>query len=201
MSWQNGLSWFISTFTTGASSTGRVKVDSQQTSFEQNRQFRFFDDLSGADEIPLNSVLIYEFTTVNPITAFDRTITAWSGGRKYLVYPNNGTSTITGGTWSDVTSKIFNINGLLGEGVVTHPVTGVTIRKRIATGFSSTATPSNGTAYKSDASNSRATDSFSPDGTRSGAAAGASFLLVFTNIAVNDPSDFLYSLSYEETFS
>lgn len=187
--------------TNGGGNNARLRTDNQQTSFEQNAQFRFFDDCSGANEIDNSDTLIYRFSATNPVNIQSRVINGWEGGRKYLVYPSDGNETIAGGTWADVSDRIFEINGNLQDsGLDAHPTSGVTISKRVATSFTSTSLPRTGTAYRSDSSASRSVDSYSPDAERAGVAANAEFYLVFFDIAQNDPSQFLFSVSWEEIF-
>ena len=180
----------------------RVKVDSQQSSFEANTQFRFFDDCTGANAIPRNEILIYRFSSVNALNIQSRVINGWSGGRKYIVFPNDGNETITGGSFVDVSDQVYSVNNNLADsGLPSHPVSQVTVEKRIATDFTSPFKGRTGTAYRSDANTSRATDSYAPDSSRAGVAANQSFFLVFFDIAQNDPSEFLFTVAWEEVFS
>ena len=181
----------------------RIPVDSQQTSFEANWQFKFFDDVSGADALADTDILIYKFTSANPIKLQLRLINGWQGGRKYIVYPNFG-ATITGGAFVDVTAdKVSPINNdLSASGLPSHPVSGVTVEKRIATAFSTTAPKRTGTAYLIPAGgSSRPSSSYTASGNASGVAAGNEFLLVFTNINGTDDSEFMFQLEWEERFS
>jgi hypothetical protein len=77
----------------------------------------------------------------------------------------------------------------------------VTVRKRVATAFTSPFKGRTGTGYRSDAASNRATDSYAPDSSRAGVAAGQSFFLVFLDIAQNDDSQFLFTVAWEEVFS
>lgn len=180
----------------------RLKVDSQQSSFESNLQFKFFDDCSGADAIADTDILIYRFSTVYPLKLQLRLINGWAGGRKYIVYPFTGSETITGGAWTDVTStKLSPINNDLSvSGFDSHPTSGVTIEKRLATSFSTTAPKRTGTSYlvSTSGGGSRAASSYTASGNASGVAAGNTFLLVFTNINGTTDSEFLYQLEWEE---
>lgn len=180
----------------------RIPVDSQQTSFEANWQFKFFDDVSGADALADTDILIYRFTSANPIKLQLRLINGWQGGRKYIVYPNFG-ATITGGSFVDVTAdKVSPINNDLSvSGLPSHPVSGVTVEKRIATAFSTTAPKRTGTAYLiPTGGSSRPSSSYTASGNASGVAAGNEFLLVFTNINGTDDSEFMFQLEWEERF-
>ncbi|MGB2063673.1 MAG: hypothetical protein ACPHUL_00870 [Marinomonas gallaica] len=179
--------------------TMRLRVDSQQTSFEENRQFKFYDDCTGADAIPTANILIYRFTSTYPLKLQLRLINGIAGARKYTVYPTGG-ETITGGSFADVTAeKVSPVNNDLSvSGLSSHPVSGVTIEKRIATSFVTTAPKRTGTAYKADTNNNRATSSYTASGNASGVAAGNSFYLVFEDMNGADPSEFLFQLEWEE---
>jgi len=183
-------------------SKSRMATDNQQASFENNLQFKFFDDCSGADAIADTDILIYRFATVYPLKLQLRLINGWAGGRKYIVYPFTGSETIGGGTWTDVTStKVSPINNDLSvSGLASHPTSGVTIEKRLATSFSTTAPKRTGTSYlvPTSGGGSRATSSYTASGNASGVAAGNTFLLVFTNINGTTDSEFLYQLEWEE---
>lgn len=54
------------------------------------------------------------------------------------------------GAWEDVSALISVINNNLDAINTTHPTSGVTVEKRIATSFTSTTPPCTGTPYKSD---------------------------------------------------
>lgn len=182
----------------------RLKVDSQQTSFEANHQFKFFDDVSGANALTSTQILIYRFTSVNALKIQLRLINGWKGGRKYIVYPNTGGEAITGGSWANITSTHLSpINNDLSEsGLSSHPTSGVTVEKRIATAFGTTAPKRTGTAYlvPSSGGGNQAASSYTASGNASGVGAGQSFLLVFTNNNGNVDSEFLYQLEWEERF-
>lgn len=193
----NGL--FSDLLTSLKAGTRRLAVDPQQTSFEENRQFKFYDDCTGADAIPTSNVLVYQFTSANPIKIQLRLINGIAGARKYTVYPASG-ETITDGSWSDVTAdKVSPINNDLSvSGLSVHPTSGVTVSKRLATSFTTTAPKRTGTAYKADTNSNRATSSYTASGNASGVAAGDSFFLVFEDINGSDPSEFLFQLEWEE---
>lgn len=179
--------------------TRRLAVDSQQTSFEENRQFKFYDDCTGADAIPVANILVYQFTSTYPIKIQLRLINGISGARKYTVYPAFG-ETIEGGSFVDVTAdKVSPINNDLSKsGREAHPVSGVAVSKRLATSFTTTAPKRTGTAYKADTNSNRATSSYTASGNASGVAAGNSFFLVFEDLNGADPSEFLFQLEWEE---
>lgn len=184
------------------SRTNRVRVDNQQTSFEENRQFKFYDDCTGDDNIAVAETLIYKFSSANPLKIQLRLINGFAGSRKYTVYPYNGTETIVGGAFVDVTpTKVSPINNDLSVSQLsTHPVSGVTIEKRIATSFSTTAPKRTGTGYLSEGQGNSQTSSYTASGNAPGVASGDVFLLVFENITGNDAADFLFQIEWEEVF-
>jgi hypothetical protein len=199
----------LQNLTTGLDGTGRLKVDSQQSSFEQNTQFRFFEDVSdqteygGADlSVPSNKVLIYEFNAINAVNIQTRIINQWAGGRKYLVFPkdDNNLPTITGGTWADVSDQLYDINGSKNPYIDTLPITEVTVQRRVADSFVTSFKARTGTAIRTDGNSNRASSEYAPDSTRSGVAANQGFYLVFFNIGGSNDSEFLFTVGYEESF-
>lgn len=189
------------------SPTSRLRTDQQQTSFEENAQFRFFDDLSDQTEyggtnesIPANQVLVYKFTASNPVNIQSRILNLVQGGRKYLVFPADGNETITGGTFEDVSDQIFPVNGNLREGLAAHPATGVTVEKRRATSFTTTSKARTGTSSKTDGNANRASSTYSPDGQRAGVAGSQSFYLVLFDVDGTNATEMLFTVAYEERF-
>lgn len=182
--------------------TNRLAVDSQQTSFEENRQFKFYDDCTNTDGIASGNILIYKFSSANALKIQLRLINGIAGARKYTVYPFTGTETIMGGTFTDVkATKLSPINNDLSvSGLAVHPTSGVTVEKRLATAFSTTAPKRTGTAYIASSTGNTSVSSYTASGNASGVGAGNSFLLVFENINGNDLSEFLFQLEWEEAF-
>lgn len=182
----------------------RLSVDSQQTSFEANAQFRFFDDLSAlasGDGLASTDQLVYKFSSINAVNIFLRQINLWEGGRKYLVYPVDGDSTFTG-TFEDVSDQLFPVNGHLYDGLEQHPTTGVTVQRAIGSNiFTTTALPRNGTAALCDGNANRAASAFTANGDRAGVDAGQEFYLVFYHIGqATSPTKGLFLIQYEERF-
>lgn len=197
---------FSSLITSTNKGVGRFAVDAQPTSFEDNTEFRFFEDLSLQEyrnptvdnSIPANKVLVYKFTTTDPVNILLRTLNVWTGGRKYLVFPVDGNETITGGSFEDVSDLIFTNNNNLRAGLSTHPVNNVTVEKRIADSFVTTSDARTGTATKTDGNNNRAISSYQPDGNKSGVAATQSFYLVMFNLdSGSDPTSMLFTVGFE----
>jgi len=196
----------LTNLVTSLDGNGRIKVDSQQSSFEQNTQFRFFEDVSdqteyGGDDlsVPAANVLVYEFNAVNPVNIQTRIINQWSGGRKYLVFPTTG-ATITGGTWEDVSDQLYIINGNKNPYIDALPTTEVTVRRRVATSFVTSEKARTGTAAVTESQGNRQSSEYSPDSSRSGVAGNQGFYLVFFDLDGANPSEFLFTVAYEERF-
>lgn len=186
-------------FTSDEIGLRRIAVDAQQTSFEANEQFRLFDRL---EAIPQGQQVVYKFESVNPVNIMLRKINLWSGGREYLVYPAYAQNTFDDGLLGSPL-PIFNVNSNLHGGLVSHPVSGVTIRKAVGAGiFTSTnTTPPNGDLALTDGNNNRATANYSTDGNRGGVSAGGAFYLVFNHIGANGDTNGQYTLLWEERFN
>lgn len=175
----------------------RIPVDPQQTSFEENTQYRFFDELVS---VPNTSQIVYKFTSTNAVNVFLRSINIWQGGRKYLVYPADGNETFTG-TFTDVSAQIYPTNGNPHAGIDEIPESGVTIEKAVGAGiFSTTSKPRNGTAVITDGNNNRAASAYTANGDRGGVAEGAAFYLVFDHIGSNSATSGLFLIAWEELF-
>lgn len=190
-------SWFNSRLNTNPEqSTGRLQVDAQQTSYEENRQFRFFDRIDGLSS---NNQLVYKLETVNPITVGPRVIELWGGGREYLVYPDDGNVTFTGTLGSAL--PIRTVNTIKAPWRDTLPASGVTIRKATGNGiFTSTSDPVNGTGLIAEGQGSSKSTTYSQSGERAGVGAGVSFWLVFNHLSAagNKQTNGQYRLSWEE---
>jgi len=197
---KENLQFLYDLLTTDDTETTRLKVDPQQSSFEANKQWKFYDDCTGDDGIDDTDVLIYRFTSTNAAKIQLRLINGIGGARKYTVYPYTGDEAITGGAWTDVTlAKVSPINNDLSvSGLSVHPISGVTLEKRIATVFTTAAPKRTGTAYIASSTGNTSVSSYTASGNSTGLAAGDSFLLVFENINGNDLSEFLFQLEWEE---
>jgi hypothetical protein len=177
--------------------TRRIATDSQPSSFKDNRQYRFFDELAA---VPSTSQLVYKFSATNPINIFLRVINLWSGGRKYLVYPADGNETFTG-VFASVSDQLFPTNGRLRFGLTAHPATGATVQKAIGPDiFTSTSKPRNGTAMMTDGNANRASSAYTSNGDRGGISGGQSFYLVFDHIGASNDTNGLFLVAYEESF-
>ncbi len=172
----------------------RFKVDSQPSSYEANEQFKIFYRLQN---VPQNQQLVMKFESVNALNIMVRKINVWEGGREYLVYGDDGSHTVTG-TFNPI--PVYTVNGNV-EGGGAHPVSGVTASVAIGAGiFTEGSPPTNGDAAMTDANAARATAQPLADSNQSGVPAGATFYLVFNNIALNDDTNGHYYLQWEERF-
>lgn len=179
------------------SAVGRVKVDSQQTSFAANEQFRFFYEIDNVSNV---NQIVFKFTATNPVNIIRRTLELYSGGRKYRVYPDTENVTFTG-TLDDV-DIITPVNTDLSDsGLSTHPETGVTIQGDVGSSiFSTSDAPRNGTVVVTDGNSNRATNQYTPNDEKAGVAGGASFWLVLDHVGSNDPADGFLTILWEEKF-
>lgn len=176
----------------------RVRVDAQQTSFEDNEQFRFFDRIV---DVPYTSQVVYKITVgANPINLFKRRINLWEGGREYLVYADDGNVTFTG-TLAD-SGVITPLNTNLSVGLPSHKNTQASAQRADgASIFSSTSEPVSGTAALTDGNANRASTQYSNDDERLGVAAGTVIWAVFEHIGANNDTNGHYELAWEERFA
>ena len=201
---RDNLSALVDILTTDIETTARLPVDPQQTSFEDNRQFRLFfefSDLPGSTlaPIPTGQQLVLKFTSVNALNIFARRPELFQGGIAYRVYPDSAQVTFTG-TLAPL-NRITTVNGNLGDsGLPAHPTSQVSVEWAIGTGiFSTTDWARNGTVVKTDGNVNRNTNNYSPNDERSGVAAGQTFWLVMDSLTVGDTEGFL-TILYEELF-
>jgi hypothetical protein len=143
----------------------RVKVDSQHTSFEEGKQFRFYDTYISDDAITPEQVVVYKITTENPVNLFFRQPAVHEGGRWLRVY-KDADVTFTG-TLEDS-----------GEFTALNPrvprTTGVTIQRAIGAEsiFVTTSRGIDGAMAAADTNSNRAVPVYSPDEIRVGTVAG-----------------------------
>jgi hypothetical protein len=178
----------------------RTQTDLEQTSYAENKQFRFFDewhDEATTPEVPINSIIVYKFETVNALNITSRVIELWEGARTYQVY---GLSGVTFAGTLVEQSKVFTVNNVLNEYIETHPVSGVTVSRYIGTeSFTSTNPAVNGTAVRTSNANNQQTITYNQSGEKAGVAAGSAFYLVFKHIpANNDATQGMFRLTWEE---
>lgn len=179
----------------------RTQTDVGQTSYEENFQFRFFDewhDEAPTSAVPTGQTIVYKFETTNPLNITSRVLELWAGGRTYQVFPDDGNVTFTGTLVAQ--DKIFTVNNNLNEYITEHPETGVSISRYIGTAtFSSTSPAVNGTAVRTSNANNQQTITYNQSGERAGVAAGSSFYLVLKQIPDNnDATHGMFRLTWEE---
>jgi hypothetical protein len=184
--------------------TRRLAVDSQQTSFEENRQFRLFFEFSDIwsatlSSIPAGQQLALKFTSLNAVNIFTRRPELYLGGIAYRVFRDNELVTFTG-TLAPL-DRITTVNGNLADSGLAAPlVTGVTVQWAIGNDiFRSTDWPRNGTLVKTDGNVNQSSSNFGPEAERAGVAAGAAFWLVLDSLSTGDTRGML-TIAYEEIF-
>ncbi len=176
----------------------RIAVDSQQSSFEGNAQFRYFDEFDGISNA---NQIVYKIATTYAVIVQEGVLSLWSGGRKYRVYVFDNGETFTG-TLSD-SGSITALNRILHETFDTHPETGVTIQRAVGSGIFTpgTNTPYTGQSVLTDGNNNRASSTYAPEGLRSGIAAGSIVWVVLDGIGSGNNDTYgEYELSWEERF-
>lgn len=184
--------------------TKRVNTDSQPTSFEENAQFRIFHRLIGISDA---NDIVFKFTATNPVNIMERKINAWSGGREYLVIPDDGSySAIDAQLTTDVTIRSVNGN-LADSGLDAHPESGVTVIMSSGSGLADDfgitdeSQYPNGDAVNTDGNANRANNSLLSTPNMSGVAAGQSFYLVFIGInGSSNATNAHFTVQWEERF-
>ncbi len=185
--------WFNKSLSTAPNKDyGRLKTDPQQTSFEENKQFRYFDRL---DDISQNNQIVYKITYTSPVNLFERRLSLYAGGREYLVYLDEGV-TFTG-TLED-SGRITPVNYNLGSDVAELPTTGTTIQRAVGSGiFTSTELPIDGLVTKTDGNNNRSTAELDANSSKLGYEAGVIWV-VMNDISGNDGTSGTYKVEWEE---
>ena len=177
----------------------RIPVDSQQTSFEANNQFRFFDDLELA--AVADQQIVYKVTSVNPFILFNRTVSFWQGGATYRIYADDGSHTFTG-TLAD-SGWIGPVNGdLTVSEWPTHPMTTIALQKAEGVGiFVPGSAPRTGTSVRAGTNAQQSSGALGLDSVRLGFPASFSAWIVMTALdGVNQTSFGEYELYFEERF-
>lgn len=176
----------------------RISVDSQQTSFEEAAQFRFFDRLIN---VPQSSQIVYKFTGENAINVFHRELQFWKGGREYLVYPDSANITFTG-TLSEQ-GRLTPLNSNIEAPNYVAPVTTTAMERAIGADIFSAGAdlPTIGTAVLTDGNSNRSSSVYSPDSIKLGLAKNAVVWLVMNHIGANSTSSGHFAISYEERFN
>jgi hypothetical protein len=185
----------------------RLRVDSQQTSFEANEQFRFhitFSDLWGSDLPALASAsgtqLVLKFSATNAVNIIMRTPEVYLGGFVYRVWADTENVTFDDDLLAPM-DNVFNVNGNLTDSrLETHPVSGVSVQYATGTDIFRSADKSpNGTIAVTDGNKNVSTNEYSPNDVKSGVVAGRSFYLVFDTIT-NQKTGGMFTIAYEEIF-
>lgn len=162
----------------------RIAVDSQQTSFEKNFQFGFFDRFSN---IPSTEQLVYKVTVGRDSILFNRTNELWTGGRELLVYRDVGV-TFTG---SLVTAgNIKSMNRIKNPIYDTLPVPEITFqRANGASIFSATSAPIAGAAIVTSSATAQKSGEYSASDIRIGWPAGTVLWYVYNPIVTNEAAN------------
>jgi hypothetical protein len=178
----------------------RVRTDNQPTSFEANQQFRIFHRFIG---VPDNQQMVFKFSVTNPVNIQDRKINLWSGGREYLVIPDDGSySSVDASLTTPVQVRTVN-NNLRDSGLPLHPVSGVTVSYGTGAGLFTIADTDqfpNGDAVLSDASGNKGNSNLLESPNLSGVGENQSFYLVFTGINGNSGTSGHFLVQWEERF-
>lgn len=172
-----------------STNTARIPVDQQPASFEENHQFRIFHRFIG---IPNNHDIVFKFTATNPVNIMERKINLWSGGREYLVIPDNGSyGALDALLTTPVT--VWTVNGNLEDsGYATHPDSGVTVIMSSGIGLAAPfgvtdlSQYPNGDAVQTDGNANRANNSLLAAPNMSGVSRNQSFYLFFRGIGNNN---------------
>jgi len=173
----------------------RIKVDNEQASFAENRQFRYFDELDNIDD---GDQIVYKLTATNALSFEERLIGIYQGGRKYRVYAFDNGETFTG-TLVDsgsITPLNKNLNGYIDA----HPTTGVTIQRAVGADIfdPGVSLPYTGQSVLTDGNNNRAASNYSPAGIKSGIAENTTIWIVLDHIGSNTNTYGEYELAWEE---
>lgn len=178
----------------------RLKVDSQQSSFESNQQFRIFHRFI---DVPNNQQMVFKFSVTNPVNIQDRKINLWSGGREYLVVPDDGSyGAVDPLLTTPVQVRTVN-NNLRDSGLPSHPVSGVTVTYGTGANLIPIADTDqfpNGDAVLTDASGNKGNSNLLESPNLSGVGENQSFYLVFTGINGNSGTSGHFLVQWEERF-
>lgn len=196
---KDNLRALMQIMTTDYVATARLPVDAQQTSFEENHQFRFFDEL----EIPSTEgyQLVYKVTATNPFVLFNRTISFWQGGATYRIYAVDGSHTFTG-TLAD-TGWIGPVNGDLSEsGLPEHPTTTIALQMDEGVGiFVPGSAPRTGTSVRAGTNAQQSSGALGSDSVRLGFPSDFSAWIVMEHLSgINQTSHGEYELYFEERY-
>lgn len=184
-------------YTSTESNVRRISVDSQPTSFEDNKQFRFVDRF---ENVSNSNAIVYKVELSVPVNVLYRELGLRLGGRDYFVYPYISDSELVGTANATQRSPLPQ-NNKLKDGLTVHPTSGVTFTRYDGATF----TPTDAEAYTdttmvvADGNNSRATNTFNSDGFMSGTGDTEGFWLYLPHTgATNDNTYGYFRLIWEE---
>ena len=178
----------------------RIKVDAQQTSFESNNQFRFFDELTLPKKT--GSQIVYRVSSVNPFTLFSRTVSFYRGGCTYRIYSDDDTHTFDDNLLGDPVAAL-PVNGDLSDSELpAHPVSTITLERADGNAIFTPGSPARtGTSVRAGTNNAQSSGSLALDSVQLGFPAGFSGWIVMTVInGLADDSQGEYELFFEERY-
>ena len=159
----------------------RIAVDPQQTSFEKNFQFGFFDQFLS---VPSTQQLVYKVTVGRDSILFNRSNEIWTGGRELLVYADVGV-TFTGAL--SPTGNVKAMNRIVSDIYDSHPVPEITFQRAIGAAiFSATSKPIAGSALVTSGATSQKAAQYSASEIRIGWPAGTVLWYVYNPIVTNE---------------
>ena len=159
----------------------RIAVDPQQTSFEKNFQFGFFDQFL---RVPSTQQLVYKVTVGRDSILFNRSNEIWTGGRELLVYRDVGV-TFTGTLAA--TGNVKFMNRIVSDIYETHPAPEITFQRAIGAAiFSATSKPIAGSALVTSGARAQKAAEYSASEIRIGWPAGTVLWYVYNPIVTNE---------------
>ena len=146
---------------------------------------------------------MFKFAVTNPVNIQDRKINLWSGGREYLVIPDDGSySAVDAALTTPVQVRTVN-NNLRDSGLPSHPVSGVTVSYGTGADLFTIADTDqfpNGDAVLSDAAGNKGNSNLLESPNLSGVGENQTFYLVFLGINGNSGTSGHFIVQWEERF-
>ena len=162
----------------------RLAVDQQQTSFEKNFQFAFFDrfmNISATDQ------LVYKVTVGRDSILFNRSNELWTGGRELLIYQNVGV-TFTGSL--STVGNIKSMNRIKNPIYQALPIPEITFQRANGVSiFSATSAPIAGAAIVTSGATAQKSSEYSASDIRVGWPAGTVLWYVYNPIVTNEAAN------------
>lgn len=177
----------------------RIAVDSQQTSFEDNREFRYTDVW---DNIAPTDQIVYRVLVNNPLVLYSRKMVLVTGGRFYKAYgelQGSPIHTFTG-TLQD-SGTLSPKSTILRKGLTDVPDSGIVIQRAVGPGIFTPAvgvSPSTVDMVIAGGNANNSSSEYSPDGSKVGVAGGIQFYLVLDDLAGNVDTFGFIELDYEK---